>query len=152
MLIISIVFGAVFESIVFFIGFYFFRNIAGGYHASTYIKCHLIFGINHLLFLLLIIFYPNKYIFVFNLIATSITSVITFICAPVDHPNKKFGLREFKRYKRLSRGFSMLLMLLVSAICFLDNNNTSFFCFSVGTLSASISLMYAFIERRLCNA
>lgn len=152
MLIISLFFGAVFESILFFIGFYLFRKIAGGYHASTYIKCHLIFAINQLLFLLLLIFYPNKYIYIFILVAAIITFVITFICAPLDHPNKKFEPKEFKRYKRLSRGFSVLFMLLVTAICFLDKNNTSFFCFSVGTLSASISLMYAFIERRLRNA
>ena len=151
MLLISLIFSAIFESIIFFIGFYLFRKISGGYHASTYFKCHLIFAINQLLFLLLLFFYPNEYRFIFTTVSAILIFFITFNCAPLDHPNKRFEPREFKRYKSLSRGFSVLLMLLVTAICFFDKNNTSIFCFSVGTLSASISLMYAFIERRLRN-
>ena len=43
MLFISILFKAFFETLVFFIGFYICRSLTGGYHASNYIKCHLLF-------------------------------------------------------------------------------------------------------------
>ena len=61
MLFISILFKAFFETLVFFIGFYICRSLTGGYHASNYIKCHLLFALNQIAFLLLLQLMSNRY-------------------------------------------------------------------------------------------
>ena len=53
MLIISVITGSLIESLLFFIGFFVFRKLAGGYHASTYLKCHIIYAINQIICLIL---------------------------------------------------------------------------------------------------
>lgn len=151
MIAISVIFHALVESLLFFIGFYIYRKIAGGYHANTYLKCHILFAMNQLLFLLVLYTYPASYRYVFIVAICIIALIITFFVAPIDHPNKPFDNKEFKKYKMLSRLFCIALIPLVVIVICLDKNNVFCFCFSFGILSANVSLLYAYIERRLRN-
>ena len=60
MIIISLIFGAFYESLAFFVGFSLYRKICGGYHAKTYTRCHFLFAANQTLFLLSLILMPNQ--------------------------------------------------------------------------------------------
>lgn len=151
MIIISLIFKALIESMVFFLGFYLYRKFSGGYHADTYFKCHILFAINQTVFLCLLNFYPLLCRYLFVIFASIVTSVITFLLSPVDHPNKLFDESEFKKYKKQSRLFCVLFILITLIFMIVAGNNKYYFCFSVGVLSASISLLYAYIERRAKN-
>lgn len=151
MIAISVIFHALVESLIFFIGFYIYRKIAGGYHANTYLKCHILFAVNQLLFLTVLHLYPASYRYVLILAICIIAVVITFFAAPIDHPNKPFDKKEFQKYKKLSRFFCIALIPFVVIVMCLDKNNIYCFCFSIGILSANMSLLYAYIERRLRN-
>lgn len=43
-----------FESMLFFVGFFSIRRFAGGFHASSYIRCHLLFWINQVIMVILL--------------------------------------------------------------------------------------------------
>lgn len=151
MLTISLIFNSLIESILFFVGFYLYRKIAGGYHADTYLKCHILFGINQMLFIFTLYMYPSAYRYITIVSVCIINIVITIFAAPIDHPNKPFDVKEFNKYNKLSAVFSILLIPVVLIVMLLDKNNVYCFCFSIGVLSANMSLLYAFVERRSQN-
>lgn len=151
MFIISLVTNTVFESLIFFLGFYMFRKFAGGYHANTYVKCHIIFAINQILFLFLLFKTPLLYRDLLAFFSIIITLIITFLYAPIDHPNKPFNSKEFSKYKKQSRTFILISFLIITLIYILNKNNILVFCFSIGVLSAGMSLLYTVLERRLHN-
>ena len=151
MLAISIAFGEFFTSLIFFIGFYIYRKVAGGYHADTYFKCHLLFALNQLLFIVIIKFVHIPDFIIFNTSAAVIVCLITFLLAPIDNENKPFTENECIRYRRLSRVYTLLLLPVIVGMSFLPDVGRFVFCFCIGLLSANISLLYAYCERRVKN-
>lgn len=153
MLVISLAFSAFVESLLFFIGFFVFRKLAGGYHAATYLRCHIIFALNQIACLILLSFIPSfLYSYIFLTLAV-LLPVITFISAPIDNENKPFNTKEYKRYKKLSRIFIIIFSFFnVGAVFIFDNlNSRCVFALCIGVLSANISLLYAYIKRRVEN-
>lgn len=55
----AIVSNTLFESLLFWMGFFIVRTIAGGYHASTYISCHILFFLTHCSFIAFIKLLPE---------------------------------------------------------------------------------------------
>lgn len=148
MIIISLIFGAFYESLAFFWGFSLYRKICGGYHAETYTRCHLIFAANQILFLVSLIFVPNQFYYILTGIGLITAVVLAMLLAPIDHKNKPFNDKEYKKFKRQSIILSVVLFMLCIFNFLLNKNNVFCFCFSVGCFSASISLLYALLERR----
>ncbi len=148
MLLLALLFGKFFESVIFFAGFYVYRKIAGGYHASTYLKCHILSVLNQLVFLFILNHVSEQYFPLIDVIIVAIVTVITFIVAPMDHPNKQFDSREYKKYKKLSRIYVVVLMLLTCFFMIMNRRDLYFFCYLVGVVSASLSLLYSYVERR----
>ena len=151
MIFISVLLNCIIESIVFFLGFYFYRKFSGGYHAKTYIGCHLLFSINQLIFILIENIVLVEYRYLISILTLLFTAIITYTCSPIDHPNKLFTEKEYFRYKKLSRAFIIIQFPISLLILLIDKNNILHFCFCFGIFSASMSLLYAFIERRLKN-
>ena len=148
MILISLIFGSILESLVFFIGFFICRKFSGGYHASTYTKCHMLFAINQIAFLLLLRFIKTEYFGLISILSIIISIIIIFAVAPIDHPNKPFNEYEFLKYKKRSRFFAAILIPIYIIGYILDKNNLFCFCFSIGIFSVCMSLLYAFFERR----
>lgn len=148
MILVSLIFGAVFESLAFFIGFFVCRKFSGGYHASTYTKCHILFAFNQIAFLFLIRFIKKEYFGLIVILMIIISVIVIFTVAPIDHPNKPFNGKEFLKYKKRSRFFAVLLIPIYILVDILDKNNLFYFCFSIGIFSVCMSLLYAFFERR----
>ena len=148
MLLISMVFGAVLESLCFFIGFFLCRKFSGGYHAATYTKCHILFIINQIAFLLLLNCINNNYYWLATIVAIIISIIIIFLIAPIDHPNKPFTTKEMIKFRKRSKYFAIVLVPAYILFYLIDKNNPFSFCFSIGVLSVSLSLLYAFFERR----
>lgn len=86
------------ESIVFTISFFFLRIYAGGYHASTPLKCY---GIS--ITISIIVFYIIRSINLNNMsiiIIFVISSIIILVLAPVDTINKPLDIIERSVYKK----------------------------------------------------
>lgn len=132
------------ESMLFLFGFITIRLIAGGFHANTYFVCHLLSVINHICFILLIQFCPMEFMNSIAITLTLVSSILILLFAPVDHPNKPFIKTEERRFKRLSRVYSILLFI-ISILSYYLPRNLYFYSlsFSIGTFSAAFALMSA---------
>lgn len=132
-------------SIVFWIGFYIARTIAGGYHAKTYIACHLLFMCNHLLFIIMIKTHPTEFDSYIALGLFIVSAVALILFAPVAHPNKPFIKTEKKRFRILSLLHSIFIVV-IGIIIFIIHNKTLNSCalsFAFGTFSAAVALIIA---------
>ena len=148
-IIIALLSYSVFPSLFFWLGFFIVRKLCGGYHAATYLKCHLLFALNHLAFVA-----AFKYVsFVKNPIFMSVSLVICsamiFIFAPVDHPNKPFKGDECKKFRNRSKQYC-IIVVSVAVISYMGwvTHNTLLFGYMFGTVSATISLLSAKIQKQ----
>lgn len=135
-------------SVFFWLGLFIVRKVAGGHHAGSYQKCHILFAANHILFVILLKLLDQSIYYV-SILAILSLCILCIVCfAPVDHKNKPFIKNEYKRYKRFSIIYSIVLVAIVVAFAIkLLKVNTFAFGFSIGTLSATISLLCAKIIR-----
>ena len=108
----GIVFSCIFESLVFYLAFQFIRRYAGGYHASTEIRCD-IMSTASILVCIMVIWLAKRYEFEIPLLFTTIISaVIIFIFCPLDTPEKPLTDKERYHYRKIS----WLILLIISAL------------------------------------
>lgn len=90
------------ESIIFLIAFKTLRTTAGGYHASSYLRCFFSSGI--VLILALGVIKYAKYIPVWLIISLIVLNILTvFLFAPLPDDNKPINEKEQKYHKKKSR-------------------------------------------------
>lgn len=143
-IIIAVISDSFLPSLFFWLGFFLVRKLCGGYHAKTYLKCHLLFALNHLAFVALLRYVSLTKNPIFMSIGLLVCSVIIFIFAPVDHPNKPFKGDEYKKFRIKSRLYC-IIVVLASVITYLNQipYNTVLFGYMFGTVSATVSLLSA---------
>lgn len=105
-LIITIIFGlifsCIFESIIFYISFQCIRKFAGGYHASTELKCEILTTLS-ILVCTAIIHLSLIYNFqTLLLIISGFASLFIFIMCPIDTYEKPLSEKEFKYFRKIS--------------------------------------------------
>lgn len=113
--IITIIFGIIFnslvQSVIFYLSFFFIRQYAGGYHASTETKCEILSTFFIFTCVLIIylskIFDINDVLFHLGLFASLIIAVIS----PLDSPEKTLSENEIKCFRRIC------LILLIIELC-----------------------------------
>ena len=103
-LFLGVLSGAFLESMVFLVTFIPIRQVSGGYHANTYLKCNVIFG---MVFILVIACY--RFINVFELykiikpfhqiVFSVVCSLIIIAICPVENINKPIRPEKIKYYK-----------------------------------------------------
>lgn len=143
-------------SVIFFVGFYLVRKFCGGFHASTYLKCHFMSVITHFIAIGFLLLFPTDLRLIFNIIVLYICGVTILLFAPVDHKNKRFIKNEYRNFRIKSCIYSCLIIIFSTLYFFksslLDNINIYIFAYSLGTVSATISMLSAKIininERR----
>lgn len=106
--IIGIIAGMLWQSILFMLVYLPLRSFAGGYHARTQQLCYLLSAILISVVLLMIRFVPWTDFISISLMLLS--GIIIFIFAPVEDMNKPLDEIEIVRYKKITR------MILVSEI------------------------------------
>lgn len=111
--ILGLIMGCIFESIFFYIAFLFIRRYAGGFHASTEIKCAIISAFSILASIVVIRvskIYDTRTI----LFSTSLASAVCIFClSPLDTAEKPLSEKEFISFRRISR---LILMIILSII------------------------------------
>ncbi|MEL7656360.1 MAG: accessory gene regulator B family protein [Bacillota bacterium] len=104
---IGLMLGMIWQSIVFLLAYNPVRSYVGGYHASTQLNCYLLSIPMMLAMLLAIKLVPwNGYICILALLCAV---VVIEILAPVEDPNKPLNEREKKVYKGRARIYSATL-------------------------------------------
>lgn len=101
-LLIGIIFGLLFEAVVFLAAFVSVRIFTGGYHADTYFKCNLYFCI---LFSILLIIYQKTadIISTYNcMLIILFNEVILLTESPIESKNKPLTKSERKKHKIIS--------------------------------------------------
>lgn len=142
-------------SLIFFIGFYLIRKFCGGYHASTYLKCHFMSVLVHLVAIAFLRLFPQSLFYEFTIISLLISCVFILLFAPVDHKNKPFIKNEFQRFRKKSCIYCGLISVIILLTLILKarlGDNIYLFSYSLGTLSATLSMLGAkiinYYERR----
>lgn len=142
--IVAFLFNSVIETIFFLIGFLLVRRICGGYHAPSYISCHVLFEFVHIIFLIVHKYTPNGYYKISFILLNLISILIILFFAPVDHANKRFTPGEQKYFRKKSIYFAILLCLItIVRLLFHNYIINCFFYSSIGTFTATVSLLYA---------
>ena len=137
------------ESFLFWLGFFIVRTIAGGYHAETYITCHILFLCSHLSFIAFLKLVPSVSHEFFIIAFAGISSIVLFLIAPVDHPNKRFTINEYKRYKKCSFTYAILFVTITTVMLVYRVIDLSLLLsFVIGTLIATLSVISAKIVNK----
>lgn len=139
-LIIGLIFNALIQAIIFYVIFISLRSITGGYHAETYLKCNLIFG---LVTLFVVIF--SKISCEMQMPGGVLTllflpSVTTFIwLAPVENINKPIEKKK-RVYWKITAVVTSVLLYILSTLLYINQH----------TLESTVIIMTIFMVSVLC--
>lgn len=144
------------ESIILFFGFHFIRKFCGGFHANTYLKCHFMTALTHFIAIGFILFFPSKLQVVFSTVNLYTCGLLIIFFAPVDHKNKRFIKNEYRSFRKKSIIYGCSVLTIATLYIFhidtVINIGTYVFAYSLGTVSATLSMLGAKIinhnERR----
>jgi len=95
--------GQLLGTVLFLVSFTFLRSYAGGWHANSFFKCFLITMTLYACCSLIHFYLPEIYLSLTIRSLLLISLLITFVWAPMDHPNKPFRGDQKKKNKKLSR-------------------------------------------------
>lgn len=152
LVIIAIVTKTVLETLMFSIGFIILRKFAGGYHASTYIYCHILFALNQILFISFIKLIPISMYEIFIYLFIGISVLLVFLLAPVDHPNRRFNENEYKYFKKYSRLYICIILLASLVIIQFPIIHKFLLSYLFGIFSASCSVAVGAVQaKKLLN-
>lgn len=104
-------------------------------------------ALTHFVAIGFLLFFPEDLKFFFNIAVLYICGALILFFAPVDHKNKRFIKNEYRNFKIKSCIYSIII-ILVSTLYLLeilrfDNVDTWIFAYSIGTFSATISMLSA---------
>lgn len=113
LVIIGIILGLVYESIVMYFSFILIRKYSGGFHASTPIRCYIFSVILIISFLLLQIQYYANFNFIHNialLIIEILCVIIIFRYAPLENENNPLTRNEKQKYGFIAKTNTIILL------------------------------------------
>ncbi len=117
-LLIGMLLQAVWLSLLYYGIFVLMRQLTGGYHADTYLKCNLTFSAVTLFTIGMgkIMYISNAYIFLVQILLLSIPILVIWKDAPIENVNKPLTESQKKRNHKASL---ILLFFLVVTSCIL---------------------------------
>lgn len=144
-IIVGLLFGMVWESLVFLIAYIPLRKFAGGYHAKTEFRCYLLSTLIIVLGLLAVKYFPVSLIV--TAVALSIGSLILFLLAPVEDANKPLDVKEIAVY-RLRARVVLFLEWFASALFLLIGARTLLNTVAVAVVILSLMLSFGALRNR----
>lgn len=145
---IAILFGQVFETIVFFLGFFICRKLSGGFHAKNHIECFFATQIIFLGFNLIAKYHNHRYVLIASIIIIVFANIFIFIFAPVDDANKPFDEKEKVKYKKNSRNFALIAASFVFLVYKFSVINEVYFYFVCGIFAVALLLVFGYIKNK----
>lgn len=120
-LLLGLISKSVFESVIFLLLFIPIRQFTGGYHASTYLRCNLLFCSLYIVVLMV-----SR--LTFSYLTTYAVILITFICilliwfmCPVEHINKPIPTQRKKHHKLIAAMLGTLYGIISIVLIALSN-------------------------------
>lgn len=144
-IIIGLLFNMIWESIIFMVSYSTLRVYAGGYHASTPLRCYLFSIVMIVAVLLLIRSIPwNGFI---STVVTVVSGINIFLIAPVEDVNKALDQEENRKFKKRT---NIILGILIALALFLwfENKREFSTCITMGICLNSIMLVLGKIKTR----
>lgn len=111
--IIGFVFGLFLQSLLFFVTFIVIRQFAGGYHASTELRCE-IFTTLSIFFCTATMYLIRKPISIVVLVFVALMlSIFIFLYGPIDNEEKILSATELKVYRKRTRQILLVIIVVV---------------------------------------
>lgn len=119
-LVAALLMGRVVEMIIFLVVFSSIRVVSGGYHASSYKNCILVFCTSTIFIFLIAEWLVHRSFYGLILALTVVAELVIFIFAPVDHPNRPLTKDEMIKYRKktIVRVISSNVIILLVYVLF----------------------------------
>lgn len=111
MLLVSVIVGETWLFIPYLASFIPLRLSAGGYHAKHHYSCILFNTIIYSMSVASMKLFPMRSLDIFCLLESTVSSITTFLFAPIPAKNKPLTDEEYRRGKMLSRVLTMTILL-----------------------------------------
>lgn len=141
-ILIALLTGLFWESVVYMAVFLVMRQYAGGYHARTHFHCIVISTVVYIVCLALIVGVPHSFYRIVIPIGLFIGAIGIWNHAPVDDPNKPFSDdQERVKFRQRSLAATAVLMIFALASIYFELASKWGFCIMLAILTTGISLM-----------
>lgn len=140
-LFLAVIVGNLWQTVAFFLAFIPLRVYAGGYHASTRLRCFLVSLVVYGVFAVALILVPAAWYRMLALAGCVLSGWVVWRRAPVVHHNHRVTPAARQNYRRISRvicGIEVLLILIGMALW---PENTIIFALLLGSLAETLSIM-----------
>ena len=131
-------------TVLFLLFFTFLRSYAGGWHANSFFHCFLITSSLYASCTLFHFYLPEAYWSLAIYVLLALSLLITFIWAPVDHPNKPFRGGQKEKNKKLARitVLAQTLIIIVLGLWQPVLLNTYLLWAALGMAVTSLTLLF----------
>lgn len=136
--IIGIIFGQVWESILFMLTYFPLRSSAGGYHARIPLRCYLLSII--MIIAVLISMRLPIWNSVISFMSVIVSSVVILLLAPVEDSNKPLDATESVVFKKRTKAVLYVLVGMVLFFQFVKLPDASY-CITLALIALSIMLV-----------
>lgn len=112
-MLLGAVFGVFLQGIIFYVAFFAIRQYAGGYHASTEMRCEIMSSLS-ILACIVFIRLSKTYDLQFAPLALSAVSAVCIaILCPLDTPEKPLSEKELRYFRKISWAILSVIFLVV---------------------------------------
>lgn len=139
---LALLVGNFFETLFYFAAFIPLRLFAGGYHASTRLRCYLLSLFVYGIFTWLLTVFPSEHRLLFSAVVAGFSAVMVFLFEPVIHVNRYWEEQEQMHYWKKSRQIVLIEMLIIF-VCNIFQMRTAAFIMALGLLSETLTFLAA---------
>lgn len=144
----AIITKTILETLLFYCGFISIRKYAGGYHADSYCKCHILFLSNQFVMILFQFLLPKDLLPYITIAITLLSVICIFLFAPVANRNRELTKHEYNKFFLYSRVVSIITAIVIIVLTLISLNEKLVFVYTFGMFSVSLSLVAEKIKQR----
>jgi accessory gene regulator B len=137
--IVSIVFKRYYDWLLFLAAFIPLRTTAGGYHASSHIRCIIVGTITFTVLLAISRMQINWTILILAIAVMSFLIILVF--SPVEAPNKKLNEERRRKNRKVSIGIAIVNLLLIIPVFYVDGYSEAIGIYFAGVFTAMLSML-----------
>ena len=133
--------GNFWQTVLFFAAFIPLRLYAGGYHASTRLRCFLTSLVVYAAFTIMLEIVPVAWFVPLAFIGGAVSFLIVWLFAPVIHQNHRSGLKHQVRFRRISIRICVVEVSAIIVGQILWSESALFFVALLGLLAETLSIL-----------
>ena len=133
--------GNFWQTVLFFAAFIPLRLYAGGYHASTRLRCFLTSLVVYVAFTIMLEIVPAAWFVPLAFIGGAVSFLIVWLFAPVIHQNHRSGLKHQVQFRRISVRICVVEVSAIIVGQILWSENAFIFAALLGLLAETLSIL-----------